>query len=387
VGWLEKRCRCRSRTQQADCRCPATAVSYRAGYVHHGRKIQQTFPVKKLAERWLTTQEASVYSGEHIDPIDGRVLFVDWAAEWSGTRQAVLKNSTYISEKGRLSKHLKPYFDPFELRRITPLRIRQWVAQLEGIAPKTVRHCHALMFGIMADAVAEGLIAKNPCIGTRLPEVQRREMVVLTEPQLDQLYATVGEWWKPLVVLLALTGLRWGEAVGLKVGRVDLMAGTLRVEETLNEAGGKLVWSTPKTRSSRRQIRISPRVVDALLPLVAGKQGDEPVFLTQHGNLVRNRVFRDRIWVPALDALEWSPRPRIHDLRHTHVSQLIAAGVGLTAIQRRLGHTSIAITSDVYGSLLPSVEDDLMAALDQSYRSPHVPHELDVQRSDAGQLP
>jgi integrase len=367
VGSVEKRCRCRTAAQKAACRCPPSAVSWRAAYYYRGRRVRETFPRKGLADAWVVQQEASIHRGDHVDPADGRMLFSEWVAEWSPPREAVLKRSTWLAEKGRLGKHLEPYFGDMMLMQITPSEVRKWVGQLD-IAPKTIRHCHAVLSRIMADAVSEGLIAKNPCRGIPLPEVVRREMVFLTAQQLEQLYAQVGEWWSPLVVLLALTGLRWGEATGLKVGRVDLLSGVIRVEETLNEAGGKLTWSTPKTRASRRQLRIPPRVVDALLPLVAGKSSAEPVFTTRHGNLVRNRVFRDRVWQPAVDALEWSPRPRIHDLRHTHVAHLIAAGTQLTAIQRRLGHTSITMTSDVYGHLLPSVEDAMMAAIDMSYR-------------------
>jgi hypothetical protein len=84
-------------------------------------------------------------------------------------------------------------------------------------------------------------------------------------------------------------------------------------------------------------------------------------------------MFRDQIWRPAIDLLEWAPRPRVHDLRHTHAATLIAANVSLTAIQQRLGHSSISVTSDVYGHLLPSIDDNMMAALNEGYRSPDEP--------------
>jgi integrase len=321
-----------------------------------------------MAERWLAEQESAQSRGDHVDPRDGLILFAEWSDEWAPAREAVLKRSTFLAEQGRLKKHLKPYFDRMSLSQITPSTVRRWVAQLE-IAPKTIRHCHALLSAIMTDAVAEGLISKNPCVGVRLPEVVRREMVFLSEQQLDQLYGAVRPHYRPLVVLLAMTGMRFGEAVGLKVGRVDLLAGTARVEETLNQAGGKVTWSTPKTAASRRTVRLPMRVRDELLPLVAGKESDELVFTSHWGRPVRERMFRDQIWVPAVNALKLSPRPRVHDLRHSHVAVLISRNVPLLAISRRLGHSSIAITGDVYGHVLESVEDDVMAALDEGYVS------------------
>jgi integrase len=348
-------------------------VIWRAIYRHEGRKVSSPPLPKAQAKRWLTAQEESLHRGEHIDPRSGEVLFGEWLDEWQATRAAVLKPSTLAAEKGRLKRHVRPAFEQVQVKQITPLRIRQWVSTLAAgrgdirpIAPKTIRHCHALLFAVMADAVTEGLIARNPCVGTRLPEADRHEQVFLTEQQVDQLIGAVDEHWKPLVTLLAGTGMRWGEAVGLKVGRVQIPPGSLTIAETLNESDGVLRWGTPKTKASRRSLRLPGLVVDALIPLIVDRPASAPVFTTPSGELVRNRNFRDRVWLPAVKELGLSPRPRIHDLRHTHASILIAQNVPLVAISRRLGHTSISVTSDVYGHLLPSVEDGLVAALDRA---------------------
>lgn len=372
TGGLEKRCRCATAADRKNCRCPISAVSWRASYYFRGRRIRQTFSRKQLAERWLAEQMSSRATGTHIDPSDGRTPFIEWATEWAASREAVLKRSTYLAEQGRLTKHLLPFFGAHTVGQISPAEVRRWIAQLD-LAPKTVRHCHSLLRQIMADAIAEGMISKNPCAGTRLPEVVRREMVVLTEQQLEQLYGVIRERYRPLVVTLAMTGMRFGEVAGLRVGRVDLLAGTVRVEETLNQAHGKVTWSTPKTRASRRTIRLPRRVVDELVPLVAARRSDELVFTTRWGRPVRERMFRDQIWGPAVEMLGWSPRPRVHDLRHTHASHLIAKNVPLLAISRRLGHTSISVTADTYGHILPSAEDSLVAALDEGYETPNVP--------------
>jgi integrase len=114
-------------------------------------------------------------------------------------------------------------------------------------------------------------------------------------------------------------------------------------------------------------VTFSSAVLDALLPHIAGRQDDEFVFTVPGGQPVRHSNWYNRVWLPTLDranALGMKKRPRIHDLRHSHVSWLIAAGRPVPAISRRLGHESITTTIDRYGHMLPDVDDDTIAALE-----------------------
>lgn len=147
----------------------------------------------------------------------------------------------------------------------------------------------------MALAVEEGLLESNPCAGTRLPKNQRKKArSYLTEQQVAQIIDNVPDRHRPLVILLATSGLRWGEAVGLKAKHVHLLDRRLRVEETLNETGGVLSGGTPKSQASVRTVTLPARAVDVLLPLLAGKGGDDLVFTSAQGGPVRYRNFYTR---------------------------------------------------------------------------------------------
>ncbi len=344
---------------------------YRAVVRWHGQKLSRTFATKTAARQWIAATETDLARGDYRDPDAGAVTFARWARIWTDGRQG-LKPSTLAAERGIVNTHLNPALGHLRLDEVRPSRVQALVGDLAGRrAPKTIRNVHSVLHNIMELAVRDQLIPSNPCVGTRLPENRAREMACLTEQQLEHLIGCAPDYWRPLIVTLAGTGLRWGEAVGLKVDRVDLLAGRLSVVETLNEADGRFTWGTPKTPRSRRVIGLPAAVVDALVPLVAGKGSNELVFTGREGGPVRHRNFNSRVWHPVVKAagLDVPPTPRIHDLRHTHAALLIAAGVPLTAIQHRLGHESIKVTSDVYGYLLPRVDEGVTAALDRAFGS------------------
>ncbi|MEH3078188.1 MAG: site-specific integrase [Quadrisphaera sp.] len=234
---------------------------------------------------------------------------------------------------------------------------------------KTISNAHTLLSTVMASAVQAGHRADNPCRGVRLPRTERDEMVFLSHAEFAHLVAAVPEFWRPLVATLAGTGVRWGEATALQWGDVDLEADVpvLRVARAWKRGGpGGRTLGAPKTRRALRSVSLPPEVADALRPHAGDSEA--LVFTGKNGNRVDHRYFHRAVWKPAVAALagdrvepttgEVTPgrgkRPRIHDLRHSHASWLLGAGVSLHVVQRRLGHESITTTVDVYGHLADS---------------------------------
>lgn len=327
---------------------------------------QGGFTTKAAAERWERETTKALEDGVWRDPDAGAVLFGDWATLWLATRTD-LKRSSAVSERAIVTHHLLPRFAKVRLDEIGPLAVQTMVAELGTTkAPKTVRNVHAVLTAILTLAVREGLLPGNPTKGTRLPKNRRsRPQVCLTEQQVTHLIGSVPEHWHPLVLTLFGTGMRWGEVAGLKVRYVDVLGRRLDVRETLNETDGRLTWGTPKSEASERTISLPAAVVDALLPLVAGKGPDEPVFTTRTGELVRHRNFDRRVWQRACVAAGLTdPRPTMHDARHTHAAFLIDAGVPLPEIQYRLGHESITTTVDTYGYRMKRADAQVLTALD-----------------------
>ena len=190
----------------------------------------------------------------------------------------------------------------------------------------------------------------------------------MPDPQeFGTLRGLLPERWQPFATVLAGSGLRFGEAVALTVGDVDLLGVTpaVKVTKALQRIPGGFEVGPPKTRRSRRTVSLSNDLVDVLAPLVT-RSRDELLVIGPTGARVHHSNSYNRAWRPATVAFEElaGRRPRIHDLRHSHASWLIAAGVPLPAIRDRLGHESINTTVDVYGHLMPDQHRVTAAALD-----------------------
>jgi integrase len=364
--------------------------TYRIRDLVHGKKVtvESGFPNKTAAAKVKKVLEAEQIMGTYVDPRGGRMLLADWADMWWKTHQAGLVPGSVRSEGARLRNHIVPLLGDYRLDEITRLVIRSWVTCLltgaanvgddeqepddsqrprRPLAPKTIRNAHGLLYALMQDAVDEKLLRQNPCYRTGLPKVNPREQRYLDTAEIGRLVAALPPHWRPQVILMIATGLRWSEAAGLRVKNVDVLARTLRVEQTRHEltGGSQLVVGPPKTDHSRRTVTYPQEVADLLVPLVSMRHRDAWVFTAPGGAELRQRKFWKGVWLRStegagLDGL------RIHDMRHTHAAHLISDGVPLTGIQRRLGHSSITVTSDMYGHLLPVVDENIITAVSKS---------------------
>lgn len=239
--------------------------------------------------------------------------------------------------------------------QVTREAVERWVNGLaQRLSGKSIRNRHALLSAAMSRAVSDGLIPENPSHGIRLPRTIKREMTFLTHGEFARLLDHVPAYWHPLVVTLAGTGMRWGEATALAVRDADLddNVPSLRVRQAWKHTDGHTPeLGPPKTRKGARTISLPPQVVTTIRPLLQGRKPDEFVFTNHQGRRVHQSTFLVHVWQPAIKAAKLGKTPRVHDLRHSHAAWLIAAGVPLPVIQARLGHESIQTTVDVYGHL------------------------------------
>lgn len=262
-----------------------------------------------------------------------------------------------------------PSLGPLPLDALTREHVARWIGwQAEQVtrrgtktAAKTIANAHGLLSTVIGSAVEAGRVPRNPCYGVPLPSSERREMVFLSHAEFALLLGCIPAEHVPLVVTLAGTGIRWGEATALRWGDLDLDASTpvLRISRAWKRAAnGGRVLGAPKTAKSLRTVSLPPQVAETLRPLAG--PADQLVFRARRGGQLHHQVWHPRVWVPAVERANDPERetrlgksPRVHDLRHSHASWLIAAGVPLPVIQARLGHESIQTTVDVYGHLAP----------------------------------
>lgn len=267
--------------------------------------------------------------------------------------------------------------------------VKAWLIDWDR-ALKTKANYHGLMYGVFNYALEQGFLTINPCARTapkrKRVKQSQAELRFLTEDEFGTVAVKAtgyGYDAAGLIRVTAGTGLRYGEVTALWVSDVDLRNRTIRVSKAWKRVGenGETEipsWlkkqlrdkhtmrehylGNPKTPKSRRTVSISPRVAAILEKCVEGKAANDFVFVSPTGLPVHNADFYTRVWQPLMEELGGDGMApfRFHDLRHTHVSWLIAGGAPLPHIQARLGHESITTTIDTYGHLLPA-GDELIA--------------------------
>lgn len=340
-----------------------------------GQQRGKTFRTKAEASRFLERTGTSLQRGDWVDPVLGRQTFAEWAHDWQ--RTAVdLRPTTKDLYGYILRTYLLPTFGPMLMSRIQSLDVRAWLADLSTteLGTASVNRAFRLMRRIMNVAVQSGVIAKSPCAGVRPPAAPRNEMMFCSAEQVETLADEIDPWYRCLVMTAAYTGLRWGELAGLKRLRVDLLHKELTVLEQLTELNGQVSSAPPKTEAGRRKIRLPNFLVRLLEDQLAERSQpglDGLVFVTKEMDPLRRNNFRRTYWLPAVEGAGLSGL-RFHDLRHTAVALAIANGAHAKAIQQRMGHSSVTITLDRYGHLLPSLDERMANGLDRMYRLAHL---------------
>jgi integrase len=240
-------------------------------------------------------------------------------------------------------------------------------------APKTIRNFHGLLFGIIQSAVDadKPLRASNPCIHTRLPEDDHTadEMVFLEREEYAVLRSHLAQDAIDMIDALVGTGLRWGEITALQPRDLALLSArpTLRVQRAWKRGEHGKYLGAPKSKKSRRTLVLTPQQVALFRRNCRGKRPEDFVFTAPEGGAWDSGGFYTARWKQAVAAAAedgLTKKPRIHDLRHTHVAWLIARKVPLPAIQARLGHESITTTVDRYGHLLEVMDAEIVAAVE-----------------------
>jgi integrase len=352
-------------------------VVYKVRYRDPDRvERSRSFETKQEALRFLQSVETDIARGHYLDPAAGRATLDAWAQEWFSTVRH-LKPKTQEGYRSLLRKHILPRLGKRKLTSIKPLDVRRLVSEMvdTGYSPSTVRQARHLLGMIMNAAVENGAIANSPVKGVKAPRVQRREMQVLTAKQVTDAAEAVPDRYKALVYLLAYGGLRWGEAAALRSKRLNLLRARVEVSESVADVSGHLHYGSTKTYQTRN-VAVPGFLKDMLAQHLAnyvGKSRDALVFTTEEGTPLRNSNWRRWVWDPALEK-SGLPKVRIHDLRHTCATLLIAEGAHAKAIQRHLGHSSIQITFDTYGHLLPDEQDRVAGALDETFRKANGSH-------------
>ncbi len=332
-----------------------------------GHERARSFLKKVDANRFAVTVEADILRGEWTDPRLSKTTVAEWSERWYRTKSS-LKPKTLAGYDSNLRVHVLSAFGDYELRHIDRMAVEEWVADLQasGLGPSAVRQARQVLNSMMKLAVEAGYLLVNPVTGVKAPRQNDREMLFLSAEEVERLAAAIQPPYATLVYLLAYGGLRWGEAVAVRRKRCQLLRSRVEVAESLTEARGRLEFGTTKTHQ-RRMVVIPGFLRELLAAHLAANVSDDSealIFTSLEGQPLRNSNFRRRVWHRATADAGLAEGLRIHDLRHTCASLLIAQGAHPKAIQVHLGHSSISVTMDRYGHLFPSDMEALAADLD-----------------------
>ena len=328
-----------------------------------GRQRKKSFRRRVDAQKWLDQHLAEMHRGQYVDPSGSRMLVGPIAEEWAAGL-VHLKPSTAARYRGVVKNHVIPSWGSWRLGSIGRQDIETWVGTLvaRGLRPASIRQTYRVLSLILDAAVAHGRIGRNPASGVRLPRVAAGEPVYLSAAEVGRL-AVAAHPDDLAILVLAFTGLRFGELAALRARRVDLVRGRLQITESVTEVQGKLEFTSPKTHQTR-SVPVPATLLRRLAVIVTRLGPDDLVFTAPEGGTLRLRNWRARVFDPARERVELGHLTP-HDLRHTAASLAIAAGANVKAVQRMLGHASAAMTLDVYAGLFGDDLDAVGVALDR----------------------
>jgi integrase len=280
-----------------------------------------------------------------------------------------MKPSSFAPVETAWRLRVKPTWGRWEVADIRHTDVRAWVAKLTGElgASVTIR-TFGVLASILDDAVYDGRIASNPARMGRigLPRKTRGRHGYLTHEEVMRLARYSGDR-ALLVLLLAYTGIRWGEATALRVKDIDVAKGRLHIHANAVEVHGQIHVGTTKSHKGRL-VPVPAFLVEQLVVATAGSPRDGLVFSARDGGFMRRTRTSDgsKSWFKTALAKAELPIMTIHDLRHTAASLAVQSGANVKTIQRMLGHTSAAMTLDVYSDLFEEDLDAVAGALDRA---------------------
>ena len=349
------------------------------------RQTRAGFASKKECAAAMNKLLVAVEERTHVVPTKLSVReFLE--KEWLPAIAATVRPTTYRSYEQHVTAHIVPHIGTVKLQQLSGAQVNALYATLAkvgkrdgktGLAPRTVHHVHTCLHKALKDAVRWGYLMRNPLEAADPPKTGGNggnEMKAWNAEQLSAFLASVrAERLFPLWRLLAMTGMRRGEACGLRWDDLDLEHGRLAVRRALIPHEDALIVSEPKTARGRRVIALDAETVEALKQQAARQLAEqEPwgdawtdssyVFTKEDGEPLHPQTV-SRSFERALGEAKL-PRIRLHDLRHTHATLALAAGIHPKVVSERLGHATVSITLDTYSHAIPAMQEEAAALIE-----------------------
>ena len=333
---------------------------------------------RKDAERELTRLLRARDTEEHVDPT--RMTVQQWLETWLDTVRSEISPKAHERYNEIVHCYLIPPVGAVRLQKLGPTKIQEAYNAVrrrtgEPLAPSTRRYIHVILKSALARAVEQNVLAHNPADAVRPPRVERTEITTHTVEQSVRLLKSIKHMHVYWPVLLA--GMRRGEILAIRWKNVDLERGVARVVQSLEQTKAGLRFKDVKTHRSRainlpsfvvEQFRRFKRdQAEQLLRLGVRQSGETLVCCREDGEPKQPRSLTHE-FSHLIGRLTDIPRVRLHDLRHSHATQLLADGVHPKVAQERLGHSTITTTMDLYSHVTDTMQSEATMRLDAAFR-------------------
>lgn len=313
-----------------------------------------TYTHKRMAERKAASAEDDAHKFRNRDNDASKRSWGDWCDHWWETR--AVSPGTLIRDASPLKNYLRPKWGDIALQDITRHDVRVWIAELrdKGLAPSSIDRYLSIFTASLSAAVDAEVLPVHPALNIKFDHGEVDVQRYFSHKEEKRLMKALSEADQALVHVLLYTGMRWGEAMGLQVKRVNMKRRNIRIAEVWDNRT-KSLRAYPKGRHIR-DVPIFPKTMPYLKELI-GERTDGFVFAQRED--IDN--WRKRVWDVALEEAKLG-QARIHDTRHTYASWLLQNGVPLAEVGKLLGHASPA-TTQRYAHLANTPKDHIFAAL------------------------
>ncbi len=340
------------------------------------RERSETFPTRREARAALARWQTEIERGAFVDRSTQTVG--ELLRYWLETHVAHnCRETTALRYRNTVEQHLIPGLGNVPLQKLTPAQVQTFYADKlsAGAGQRSVVFCHQRLRQAFDMALRLGLVSRNVCDAVTPPRYERKPKSTWNREELGRfLEVAQASHYGPIWLLLALTGMRRGEALGLRWQDIDFEHGTMNVCQTYVSLSTKMSLSTPKTRAGRRVITLEPVVIDALRAHRVG-QNERRLAL---GDVWRDHglVFASEVGTPIMARNLYrqygelvkragTPHIGIQGIRHTVASLAIGAGQDIRTLSDLLGHSRTSITTDIYAHVLPHRRRELTRAISQ----------------------
>jgi integrase len=350
------------------------------------RKWHSFKGTKRQAQDERTRLLAEIKAGAYVEP--SKATFAQFLDRWLDDVRTRVTPKTHERYAQICHKNIGPLLGAIQLGKLKPEQISEAYAKAlasgrtrgdGGLSPRTVRQMHAIVKSALAQAVIWGILARNPAAVVKGPKPGRTKMRTYDLDQTaEMIEAARGRRVFIPALLAVLCGMRRGEIAALRWRNVDLAAAQLAVVESAEQTKAGVRFKEPKSGQGRAialpaslvaELR-AHRIAQAQELLLVGRRLDDEDFVVAQpdGSPLRPHSIGQE-WVRFLQGHRHLPRIRFHDLRHAHATHMLASGVHPKVASERLGHSKVGITLDLYSHVLPNMQADAAAVVDDALRA------------------